>query len=91
MRERERILSSLESVYREAFEAAREDGDGARARALDFEFQRDQVQLEVLLDIRELLAHPPGPPAPPPEGDEGGSVTGLIDKAQALRKLTRFR
>lgn len=88
MRDRERILSSLESVYREAFEAARDDDDDARARSLDFEFQRDQVQLEVLLDIRELLAHPPAVPDAP---DENGSVTGLIDKAQALRKLTRFR
>jgi hypothetical protein len=88
MRDRERILTSLESVYREAFEAARNAGDDARARELDFEFQRDQVQLEVMLDIRELLAHPP---APVRESEEGGSVTGLIDKAQALRKLTRFR
>jgi hypothetical protein len=88
MRDRERILTSLESVYRDAFQAAREAGDEARARALDFEFQRDQVQLEVLLDIRELLAHPP---APPRDAEEGGSVSGLIDKAQALRRLTRFR
>lgn len=86
MRERERILSSLESVYRDAFERAREDGDDARARTLDFEYQREQLRLEVLLDLRELLAHPPAPTAGASE-----SVGGLIDKAQALKKLTRFR
>ena len=85
MRDRERILSSLEAVYREAFDEARASDDVNRARELDFDFQREQLRLEVLLDIRDLLATPP---TPAPEA--GDPVGGLIDKAQALKKLTRF-
>jgi hypothetical protein len=86
MRDRERILASLETVYREAFEAAATRDDGPAMERLELEYQRDQVQLEVLLDIRELLARPPVAP-----GEEGRSVTSLIDRAQAFRKLTRLR
>ena len=87
MRHRERIVSSLENVYREAFEAAREGADEAAANRLDFEFQRDQIHLEVLLDLRDLLA----PTAAPEEPESRGGVSDLIDKAQAIRKFTRLK
>jgi hypothetical protein len=85
MRDRERILSSLEGVYREAFEAAETRSDAASAQRLDFEFQRDQIHLEVLLDLRDLLLTTD---APEPSS-AGGAVSDLIDKAQAIRRFTR--
>jgi hypothetical protein len=48
---------------------------------LDLEFQRDQVHLEVLLDIRDVLSVP--------AKEEKGSS--LLEKAQALRQLTKLR
>lgn len=84
MRSRERVLQSLEKVYRSAFAEAEEAGDAARMRTLDLEYQRDQVQLEVLLDIRDLLS------APPAEPEEGGTVS-LLEKAQQIRNLTKLR
>lgn len=82
MRPRERILQSLESAYRDAFAAAKERGDAAEMARLDLEFQRDQIHLEVLMDVRDLLGRPVA-------SDEPGSS--LLDKAQALRQLTRLR
>lgn len=80
MRQRDRILQSLEGVYQEAFRAARDRGDEKEMARLDLEYQRDQVHLEVLLDVRDLLM------APAPE--KGPS---LLEKAQALRQLTKLR
>ncbi|NNF38986.1 MAG: hypothetical protein HKN71_09980 [Gemmatimonadetes bacterium] len=87
MRHRDRILASLEGVYREAFDAARTREDGAAADRLDFEFQRDQIHLEVLLDLRDLLFHQAEPDRQ--EEESGSSVTDLLDKAQKLRRFTR--
>ena len=83
MRQRERILQSLESVYREAFQSARDRDDRPEMARLDFEYQRDQLHMEVLLDLRELLTAPAAS-----EPDKGGS---LLNKAQALKQLTRLR
>lgn len=85
MRDRSQILDSLERVYRQAFEAAEGRDDAATMADLDFRFQRDQVNLEVLLDIRDLLR----PTAPEPE--VGERVGGLLDTAQKLKNLTRLR
>lgn len=79
MRSRERVLQSLENVFREAFTAADKEGDSARMAELDMEYQRDQLRLEILLDIRELLT-------PEPED----TTTSLLEKAQSIRKLTRL-
>lgn len=79
MRSRERVLQSLENVFREAFTAAEEAGDRERMEELDMEYQRDQLRLEVLLDIRDLLT---------PESDD--ATTSLLEKAQNIRKLTRL-
>lgn len=81
MRDRKRVLDSLEGVYQAAFESARKAGDEARMTRLDFEYQREQIQLEVLLDIRDLLR-----PAPEEE-----SESSLLEKAQALRNITRLK
>ena len=80
MRSRERVLQSLENVYRGAFGVAEESGDRAAMARLDLEYQRDQVQLEVLLDIRDLLT--------PEDPDQ---TTSLLEKAQQLRRLTKLR
>jgi hypothetical protein len=85
MRERQRIVGNLEALYKEDFEEARKRGDQQRMDRLEFDFQRDQLYLEVLLDVRDLLI----PPQPAAE-DEGG-VTSLLDKAAKLRNLTRLR
>lgn len=80
MRERERILQSLEKVYRAAFAAAEQAGDKETMARLDLEYQRDQIHLEVLLDIRELLV------SQPPE-----KTTSLLETAQQIRNLTKLR
>jgi len=80
MRTRDRILQSLENAYRDAFTAAREAGDTANMSRLELEYQRDQLQLEVLMDVRDLLM---------PEAED--RTSSLIEKAQSLRKLTKLR
>jgi hypothetical protein len=47
---------------------------------LDLEYQRDQLQLEILLDIRDLMTPP----------DEDKTVS-LLEKAQNIRRLTKLR
>ncbi len=83
MRARTRIIGSLEAVYKEAFEKAAETDDQSRMDALDFGFQRDQVMLEVMLDLRDALAGLGEKDEP-----EGSS---LLDKAKAIRDFTRLR
>jgi len=80
MRNRERVLQSLENVYRGAFNAAEGVGDAPAMARLDLEYQRDQLQLEVLLDIRDLLT--------PEQPDK---TTSLLEKAQTIRRLTKLR
>ena len=83
MRNRERVLQSLEKVYLSAFSTAERDGDTARMEQLDMEYQRDQLQLEILLDIRDLLL--------PADGDTADRTISLLEKAQSIRKLTKLR
>ncbi|MEC9356002.1 MAG: hypothetical protein VX507_07160 [Gemmatimonadota bacterium] len=80
MRNRVRVLKSLESVYRGAFTAAEDADDGKAMEQLDLEYQRDQLQLEILLDIRDLLI---------PEKPD--ATSSLLEKAQNIRKLTKLR
>lgn len=56
MRSRERIVANLESIYREAYERAKATDDRDRMMDLDASFQREQLMLEVLLDVRDALA-----------------------------------
>jgi hypothetical protein len=58
MRSRDQILSNLEAAYREQYERAKADQQTRRMEELDAGYQRDQLMLEVLLDIRQLLAGP---------------------------------
>jgi hypothetical protein len=81
MRERDRVIQSLEGAFREAFRAAQERDDKEEMARLELDFQRDQIHLEVLLDVRDLLSAP----------SHEGKVSSLLEKAQALRQLTRLR
>ncbi len=83
MRERNRIIGSLESLYQTTFAEAQKREDQAEMARLDFGFQRDQLYLEVLLDVRDLLA--------PPEESGTEKAKSLLEKAQALKRITKLR
>ena len=55
-RSRDRILANLDDMYREAFEAAKANGDNDQMRTLDFAYRREQLYFEILLDIRDAMA-----------------------------------
>lgn len=81
-RARTRVLANLEAVYREAYNRAKEAGDKTRMLDLDAAYQREQLLLEVLLDIRDALTAQGG----------GGSVTkSAIDKLADLQRLTKLK
>ncbi|MGQ0702737.1 MAG: hypothetical protein ACT4PM_06355 [Gemmatimonadales bacterium] len=82
MRPRDRILANLESIYRETYERAKEAADEKRMADLDNAYMRDQLMLEILLDIRDLFAVTPAAAA---------KGTTAIEKLEALRRLARFR
>lgn len=92
MRDRNRVLASLEASFREAFERARASGDRDEMARLDLEFQRDQLQLEVLMDIRDLMLREREAPQEAPRDErsliEEGSA--LIEKAGALRRMAKL-
>jgi hypothetical protein len=54
-RSRERILSNLDDMYREAFERAKATGDDGQMTTLDFAYRREQLYFEILLDIRDAV------------------------------------
>jgi hypothetical protein len=54
-RSRERILTNLEEMYREAFDRAKETGDPANMASLDFAYRREQLYFEILLDVRDAI------------------------------------
>jgi hypothetical protein len=78
-RSRERILANLESVYRDAYGRAQDAGDTSRMHDLDAAFQREQLILEVLMDIRDALQV---------RGRTGG---GALEHVEALRRITKLR
>jgi hypothetical protein len=82
MRPRDRILGNLESLYRETYERARAAGDQHRVEELDAAFVRDQLMLEILLDIRDLFSVAPAAAA---------SGSSALEKLEALRRLTTLR
>ena len=79
MRPRERILANLESIYRESYDRAKAAGDGGRMTDLDSAYMRDQLMLEILLDIRDLFSVAPAA--------SGGSA---LEKLEAIRRLTKL-
>ena len=54
-RTRDRILTNLDEMYREAFTRAQATGDEAQQATLDFAYRREQLYLEILLDIRDAI------------------------------------
>ena len=82
MRSRDRILANLESLYRESYDRAKAAADERRMVDLDNAFMRDQLMLEILLDIRDLFAVAPAAPA---------KGTSAIEKLEALRRLAKFK
>ncbi|HTS88540.1 MAG TPA: hypothetical protein VMG41_08625 [Gemmatimonadales bacterium] len=62
MRSREQILDNLEVTYREQFDQAKQQDQSHRMAELDAGYQRDQLMLEVLLDIRDLFSARPALP-----------------------------
>jgi len=82
MRSRDKILANLESIYREGYDRAREMSEAGRMADLENAFMRDQLMLEILLDIRDLFAVTPAAPA---------KGTSAMEKLEALRRLTRLR
>jgi hypothetical protein len=79
MRPRERILANLESIYRESYARAQKAADEGRMLDLDSAYMRDQLMLEILLDIRDLFSVAPAA--------SGGSA---LEKLEAIRRLTRI-
>ena len=84
MRSRDRIVGNLEDLFRREFKQAEEGKDRARMAELDFEFQRDQLYMEVLLDLRDLLTEPTS-------SDEPSSLLDKAEKLKKLKNLTRLR
>ena len=54
-RTRDRILTNLDEMYREAFTRAQTSGDDNQMATLDFAYRREQLYLEILLDIRDAI------------------------------------
>jgi hypothetical protein len=79
-RPRQRILENLEKIYREAYDHARAEDDRRRMAELDASFQREQLLLEVLLDVRDGLY----------TVAEAPSSASALEKLDILRKLTRL-
>ena len=82
MRNREKVIHSLEGIYREAYDGAKSAEDESGMRGLDFGFQRDQVLLEVLLDLRDALGTL--------DKDDEKKDPSLLDRAKAVRKFTKL-
>lgn len=80
MRSRDRIVANLESIYREAYERAKATDDKNRMMDLDASFQREQLILEVLLDVRDALASIGEKPA----------TESALNKINTLRKIAKF-
>ena len=87
-RPRQKILDNLESIYREAYERAKATGDGARMFDLDAAYQREQLLLEVLLDIRDALT---APPSQPEERAHGSPGTDAVAALETIRRITKLR
>jgi len=81
-RSRDRILQNLESIYREAYERARTAGDERRMADLDAAYQREQLLLEVLLDIRDALG---------PAKGKAEAVADPVAALEAIRRISKLR
>jgi len=86
-RPRDRILANLESIYREAYERAKAVSDPVRMADLDAAYQREQLLLEVLLDIRDTLASPPAPAEPGAANTPGSDPITTLETIRRIAKL----
>jgi hypothetical protein len=82
-RQRKQILDNLDTVYREAYDRAQAAKDERRMADVDAAYQREQLLLEVLLDIRDALHVPPTA-----KSDTSGNPIAALD---AIRHLTKLR
>ena len=82
-RSRDRVLGNLESIYREAYDRAKAASDQVRMADLDAAYQREQLLLEVLLDIRDALASLPA-------AESGSGKTAGSDPITALETIHRI-
>lgn len=80
MRSRDRILGNLDTIYRESYDRAKESTDERRMVELDWAYMRDQLMLEILLDIRDLFSVAPAA--------AGGTA---LEKLEAIRRLAKLR
>jgi len=87
-RPRERILGNLESIYREAYDRAKAAGDQTRMADVDAAYQREQLLLEVLLDIRDALAVPPAVAEGSPGKSAGADPVAALE---TIRRITKLR
>jgi len=85
-RPRQRILDNLEAIYREAYDRAKALGDEKRMVDLDAAYQREQLLLEVLLDIRDGLA---ASPSPNPSGD--AEPRDPLATLETIRRISKLR
>jgi len=81
-RPRQQILDNLDAIYREAYDRAKKLGDERRMADLDAAYQREQLLLEVLLDIRDGLGKPPA------KSDLGSDPIAALD---TIRRMTKLR
>jgi hypothetical protein len=81
-RQRQQILDNLDAVYREAYDRAEQATDARLMADLDAAYQREQLLLEVLLDIRDALAVPAAPRAAAPDP---------VGALETIRRITRLR
>ena len=88
-RPRDRVLANLESIYREAYDRAKALGDERRTLDLDAAYQREQLLLEVLLDIRDSLAGLAAS-APRPAEPASGSIDPMA-AIDTIRRVTKLR
>lgn len=88
-RSRDRILANLESIYREAYERAKATGDQVRMADLDAAYQREQLLLEVLLDVRDALATGAASPAAEPVSEKTGPDP--IGALETIHRIARLR
>jgi uncharacterized protein YutE (UPF0331/DUF86 family) len=85
IRPRQRILDNLEAIYREAYERAKGASDEKRMLDLDAAYQREQLLLEVLLDIRDTLAAP--------SANQSGEhpMPDPLATLEGIRRITKLR
>jgi hypothetical protein len=80
MRSRERILGNLETIYRESYDRAKKAADNGRMIDLESGYMRDQLMLEILLDIRDLFSVAPA-----------ATGSSALEKLESIRRLTKLR